>query len=125
MPSSACKARSPRSRLGRAKRLAPTNTEIRNAVKVDVRSMWFGDFQRIGMCCRTAPAKPIFLSRNEIKTAIPPNGARRLRLAQNQSFIRQQSADLARDWFVRRVGFQFSCCLTLGSCPMPNFAFQA
>jgi hypothetical protein len=26
-----------------------------------------------------------------------------LRLAQNQPLIRQQSIDLARDWFVRRV----------------------
>ena len=37
------------------------------------RSMWLGDFQRIGICFRTASAKPI-LSRKEMKTAIPPNG---------------------------------------------------
>jgi len=28
----------------------PTNTAIRNAVKMAVGSMWFGDLQWIGMC---------------------------------------------------------------------------
>jgi len=54
--------------------------------------------------------------RNENRdTAKRGHGA--LRLAQDQPLIRQQGGDLARNWFVRRVGFHFAVV----SNPWPQF----
>src|ERR1700739_1547462 len=49
----ACKVRSPRTRPAWAKRLSPASTAIKNAVRVMVGSIWFGEVNRNGMCSRT------------------------------------------------------------------------
>ncbi len=47
-----------------------------------------------------------------------------LRLAQYRSLIRQQSADLARTWFVRSVRLHRLMSQILDSKPRSNFGFQ-
>ena len=60
MPSSACKARSPRSQSTCAKRLAPVTTAKRNAVKVCANEMALGEVGAgNGMACATRAPKPI------------------------------------------------------------------
>src|SRR5260370_2785097 len=87
--------------------------------------MGFGDRQRIGMCCRTAPTKPIF-SRKEMKTAIPPNGvtARCVSRRINRSF--DNSAVISRGTGLS-VAFDSIPLLSqiLGRNPTSNFGFSA
>src|SRR5260370_41397096 len=86
--------------------------------------MGFGDRQRIGMCCRTAPTKPIF-SRKEMKTAIPPNGvtARCVSRRINRSF--DNSAVISRGTGLS-VAFDSIPLLSqiLGRNPTSNFGFS-
>ena len=51
--------------------MAPTSTTIRNATNVSLGSIWFGDFQEIGMCWLICSTKPT-LRKYAMKTATPP-----------------------------------------------------
>jgi len=45
---------------GMGKAFGPASTVRRKAVKAEAGSIWLGDRQRIGMCCRTLSTNPIF-----------------------------------------------------------------
>src|ERR1700730_11715643 len=87
--------------------------------------MRLGDFQQIGICCRTASTKPILL-RNEMKTAIPPNGvtARCVSRRINRSF--DNRAVISRGTGLS-VAFDSIPLLSqiLGRNPTSNFVFSA
>src|SRR5271165_2092072 len=96
-PSTACKARSLRNQLACAKRLAPANTAMRNAVKVVVGSIWLGGLPLDRHVLPQFLHQP-YLVKESYKHRNPAQrGHGTLRLAQNHPLLRQKRADLARD----------------------------
>jgi hypothetical protein len=96
-PSKACKARSLRNQLAWAKRLAPASTAMRNAVKVAVGIDVVGRLQLDRHLLPKLLDKPQLVKEGYKNRNPAQRGHGTLRLAQNQTLIGKQGADLARD----------------------------